>query len=70
MSKKTEKTIFEGSCSCPWCGKKIVEKVTRFTLTPGVKAETETLGTIEKDTQTSLDEDYKTEQKKEKKKRK
>lgn len=69
MSKKPEKIVFEGSCECPWCGKKIIEKVVRHTLTPGVKAETETLGSIEKDTQSSLEKDWNDEKKKQKKKR-
>jgi DNA-directed RNA polymerase subunit RPC12/RpoP len=58
MSKKEGKTIFEGSSKCPWCNKKILQKVVRKTLTPGVKAETTLECFIEQDTQSTLEKDY------------
>jgi len=59
MSKPTEKTIFEQRGKCPYCSKLIHTKVTRVTIKEAVKGETEIQGLIEKDPQTTLEQDYK-----------
>lgn len=58
MSKPTEKIIFEQRSKCPYCSKLIRAKVIRTTITPGVKAETVTTEVLEKETQTTLEDDY------------
>jgi len=59
MKTEREKILYEHRANCPWCKKPVRAKVVRLTITPGVKAETETVNSMEKDTQASLDEDYK-----------
>jgi hypothetical protein len=68
MSKPTEKTIFEQRTKCPYCSKLIHTKVTRVTIKEAVKGETEIQGLIEKDPQTTLEQDYQATQTKTKKK--
>ena len=58
MSKPTENIIFEQRSKCPYCSKQIHTKYTRVTKTPAVKAQTELVFLIEKDTQTTLEKDY------------
>jgi hypothetical protein len=67
MSKPTEKTIFEQRSKCPYCSKLIHTKVTRVTIKEAVKGETEIQGLIEKDPQTTLEQDYQATQTKTKK---
>jgi hypothetical protein len=67
MSKPTEKTIFEQRGKCPYCSKLIHTKVTRVTIKEAVKGETEIQGLIEKDPQTTLEQDYQATQTKTKK---
>ena len=50
----TKRIIFEGPTNCPYCKKKIKVRVERETITPGTKAETETLIEVQEDTQTEL----------------
>jgi hypothetical protein len=58
MSKPTEKIIFEQRSKCPYCLGLIHTRVVRVTTTPGVKAQSSIKGFVEKDTQTTLSEDY------------
>lgn len=58
MSKPEIKIIFEQHGSCPWCSKQIHTKYIRVTKTPMVKAQTELVFSLEKDMQTTLEEDY------------
>jgi hypothetical protein len=58
MSKPSEKILYECRTKCPWCSKLIRAKVLRTTISPGVKAETETTEVVEKDSQTTLEQDY------------
>ena len=58
MSKPIEKIIYESQLKCPWCSRQIRAKIIRTTITPAVKGETVTEGVFEKDTQTTLEEDY------------
>lgn len=67
MSKPGEKTIFEQRSKCPYCSKQIHTVVRRVTVKPSVKGETKIEGFIEKDPQSTLEEDYQASLKKEKK---
>lgn len=67
MSKPGDKIIFEQRSKCPYCSKLIHTKVTRVTIIAAVKGETEIQGLIEKDPQTTLEQDYKASQTKTKK---
>ena len=59
MSKPTEKTIFEQRGKCPYCSKLIVTRLVRNTIKPGEPAQTELLCFNEKESQTTLEQDYK-----------
>lgn len=61
MSKPTEKLLYEQHGKCPWCSKLIHTRVVRVTTTPGVAAQTSIEGFIEKDKQTTLEQDYQNE---------
>jgi len=59
MSKPGDKTLYEKHHVCPWCKKPIITRVVKTTIEPGVKAQTVIEGFVEKNTQTSLEDDYK-----------
>jgi len=61
MSKPNGKIIWEQNGKCPYCSKQIHTALFRVTVTPGVKAITELRGVIEKNPQSTLEEDYKKE---------
>ena len=61
MSKPTEKTIFEQRTKCPYCSKLIVTRLVRNTIKKGEPAQTELCFFIEKEAQTTLEQDYQTE---------
>jgi hypothetical protein len=67
MSKPTEKTIFEQRGKCPYCSKLIVTRLVRNTIKPGEPAQTELLCFNEKESQTTLEDDYQATQTKTKK---
>ncbi len=58
MSKPEGKILYECRTKCPWCSKLIRAKVMRTTISPGVKAEMKIEEFVEKDTQTTLEQDY------------
>lgn len=58
MSKPTEKIIFEQRTKCPYCSKLIVTRLVRNTIKPGEPAQTELLFFAEKESQTTLEQDY------------
>jgi len=60
MSKPNGKIIWEQNGKCPYCSKQIHTALFRVTVTPGVKAITELRGVIEKNPQSTLEEDYQT----------
>jgi len=67
MSKPGEKTLYEKHHVCPWCKKPLLTRVVKTTVEPGVKAQTVIEGFIEKNTQSTLEEDYQASLKKGKK---
>lgn len=58
MSKPTEKIIFEQRSKCPYCSKLIVTRLVRNTIKPSEPAQTELCFFIEKEAQTTLEQDY------------
>jgi len=58
MSKPGEKTLFEQHVKCPYCSRPIITRVVKKTISPSVKGQTEILGYVEKDSQSTLEEDY------------
>jgi len=67
MSKPGEKTLFEQHVKCPYCSRPIITRVVKKTISPSVKGQTEILGYVEKDSQSTLEEDYQASLKKGKK---
>jgi hypothetical protein len=67
MSKPMEKIVFEQRSKCPYCSKLIHTKVTRVTVCASIPGSFKTVGIIEKDPQSTLEEDYQTSIKKGKK---
>ncbi len=67
MTKPGDKIIFERREICPWCSKPIHTLVKRVTVRAAVAGETSIEGFIEKDKQTTLEQDYQAEQSKKKK---
>lgn len=67
MSKPGMKIVFEQRTKCPYCSKLIHTVVRRVTVTPAVKGETKIEGFIEKDPQSTLEQDYRDEYSPEKK---
>ena len=58
MSKPGVKTIYEQHVKCPYCSRPIITRVVKKTISPSVKGQTEILGYVEKDSQSTLEEDY------------
>jgi len=58
MSKPTEKVIIERKDKCPYCSKLIHTRFVRVTTTPAVKGVSVEKFLMEKDTQTTLEQDY------------
>jgi len=58
MSKPGDKIIFEQRSKCPYCSKLIVTRLVRNTIKKGEPAQTELRFFIEKESQTTFDEDY------------
>ena len=57
MAKKEAKIIFTGKVKCPHCKKRIVIKKTKKILEPAVPADVEEKVIVEKDDQTTLNEE-------------
>jgi hypothetical protein len=53
-SETKEKIVYEGKAVCPYCSRKIRQRLIKDILTPSVKAETQLRLISEKDEQESL----------------